>query len=52
MKNYDKCRQKRSLSLQEMGLNAVGKHIFGYVQWDMKSLSRSANITCIAEIVL
>ena len=30
---------------------AAGRHIFGYVQWGMKSRSRSANNTSIAEIM-
>ena len=34
-----------------MKLNAVDRHIFGYVQWSMKSRSRSANNTSIAEIM-
>ena len=51
MKDCDKCLYKRCLSLLEIELNAVGRHIFGYVQWSMKSRSRSANNTSIAEIM-
>ena len=53
MKNgCDKCLHKRSFCLSEMELNAVGRHIFGYVQWSMKSKSRSENDTDIAEMML
>ena len=48
MKDCDKCLHKRSL---RNGAKCSGLTLFGYGQRSMKSRSRSANNTSIAEIM-
>ena len=42
---------QKVLSLLEMELNAIDRHICGYVQMNIKSRSRSAHNNSIAEMM-